>query len=449
MKPSDYVELLADQIVPLQQQETANAKKIDKILRGGDEPRTARESGREKLKLRELSHTSLLALIVEYSAQQIVAEGVSAGAEDMSRMWEPFVMNGLPSRQGALNTAMLSYGEAYGLVLPGERPDTGESQAYMRAFSPKKFGAIYGDIVDDDFPMYAYRVIPQKAGVQAWRIYDEVAEHYLSYENGKYTYIEARPHGMGVCPVVRFTGDADLEGNVQGEPGKYRRDAERHDKTVYDRLLIQNYNSWRTKYAVKLDPDTPQEDRERIKLQLAQDDMLYGEGETEFGTLDQTDLSPMAAAQEADRDLLAAVSQTPVWAFNGGSMVNLAAEALVEAKSGNRQKVWSIQRSMNRPYCTWLRLGALAEGRIEDSRRFDLDVTWADIGSQSLAAAADALGKLATQLGAPVEMLWEMIPGLSHRKVQAWREYAETHPVGDVAIAQALIRQGGPVGTDR
>lgn len=447
MRPGEYVDILADQIVPLSQREQERAKKIDTLLRGGVEPRGLRDIGKEKLKLRELSHTSLLSLIVEYSAQQIVVEGISDGSTDMHEMWRPFVKNGLPSRQGALNTAMLSYGEAYGLTLPGKNP-RGESRAYMRAFSPKNFGAIYGDIVDDDFPMYAYRRITQRDGVVQWRLYDEVAEHFISYENGKYTYLEARGHDLGVCPVVRFTGDADLEGNVQGEPVKYRRDAERHDKTVYDRLLIQNYNSWRTKYAKGLSEDTTPEERERIKMKLAQDDMLLGDGDTDFGTLEQTDLSPMAAAQESDRDLLAAVSQTPVWAFNGGSMVNLSADALVEAKSGNRQKVWSVQRSMQRPYCNWARLSSAAEGRFDDAENFDLSINWADIGSQSLAAAADALGKLAANLGVPVEMLWEMIPGVSHQKVKAWREWAAGHPVGDVALAQALMRQGDPVGAD-
>lgn len=436
------VEMLTEQIVPLQATETENAKKVDAMIRGPKDPlRRTQNRDAEKATLRELSHTSLLALIIEYSAQQIVAEGFATKGDDVSQFWLPFDRNGIPSKQGALWKAMLSYGVAYGMALPGRNDGLGENLAYMRGFSPKTFGALYGDPVDDEFPTWAWRLIPQTGGNQHWRLYDDTFEYFMSYEDGVYKLIEPREHGLGVCPVVKFTNDADLDGNAFGEPTRFKRDAARHDKTVYDRLSIQHYNSWRIRTAIKMDDDLSEEERARIKLKLAHDDILIGTGDTEFGTLDQTDLGPMTAAQEADRDLLAAVSQTPVWAFNGGSMVNLSADALVEAKSGNRQKVWNIQRGIGRPMCAWARLAALAEGRVEDSLRFDLTVNWADIGSQSLAAAADALGKLAVQLGVPTEMLWEMIPGVSDQTVQKWRQYADTHLSGDEKIAAALVRQ--------
>ena len=432
-------EMLAEQIVPLQQAEAERAKKVDTLVLGGPDPvRRTQSRDVEKATLLELSHTSLLSLIIQYSAQQIVAEGFAAGTEDMSRMWEPFDRNGVPSQQGALWRAMLTYGVAYGLALPGD------NGAYLRGFSPKRFGALYGDPVDDEFPMWAWRMIPQAGGKQHWRVYDDNHVYLLSYENGAYNFIEARKHGMGVVPVVKFTNDADLEGNAKGEPDKYRLDAARHDKTVNDRLLIQHYNSWRVKYAIKMSQTWPEQDREEFRLKLAHDDILIGDGDTEFGTLDQTDLGPMKAAQEADRDLLAAVSQTPVWAFNGGSMVNLSADALVEAKSGNRQKVWEIQRGIGRSMCKWARLAAQAEGRVEDAQRFDLSTQWADIGSQSLSAAADALGKLASGLNVPDEMLWEMIPGVTATQVANWREWARTHPEGDDLIASVLSRQISP-----
>lgn len=421
--------------MPLQQAENTRARNIDKLIKGSPDPRFVRHKEAEKKTLAELSHTSLLALIVEYTSQQIVAEGVSAGEGDVSGMWVPFDKNGLPSKQGALWRALLTYGAAYGLTLPGDRG------AYMRGFSPKNFGTIYQDPVDDDFPMWAWRVIPQPNGTQHWRLYDDRAEYFVSYEDGAYKFLEAREHGLGVTPVVRFTADADLDGNVVGQPLRFEMDAKRHDKTVNDRLQIQHYNSWRVKVAEGLDATATEEERKEFRLRLEHDDILLGTGDTQFKTLDETSMASMVAAQEADRDLLAAVSQTPVWAFNGGSMVNLSADALVEAKSGNRQKVWTIQREANRPMVAWLRLAALAEGRSEHAQRFDLQAEWADIGSQSMAAAADSLGKLAVSLGVPVEMLWEMIPGVSARQVSRWKDWRKDNPTGDYALADALLRQ--------
>lgn len=444
---TSVLEFLQERAVPQLMKEAERAKNIDDLLTTGVDQRVIRaRKDNEKQTLAELSHTSLLSLIVEYTAQQIVAEGVSATSGDAQHMWVPFDRNGLPSRQGALWTAMLKYGEAYGLALPGT--DATGPGAYMRAFSPKNFGAVYANPVDDPYPMWAWQVIPQPNGAQAWRLYDEENIYFLAYERGAYEFIETRAHGMGVVPVVRFTADADLEGNVVGQPMKYATDARRHDKTVNDRLQIQHYNSWRVKYAIKMSDSWSEEDRERFRLKLENDDILVGSGETEFGTLPETSMSSMVSAQEADRDLLAAVSQTPVWAFNGGSMVNLSADALVEAKSGNRQKLWMVQREVNRPFVSWLRLAANAEGRIEDAGRFDLATDWADIGSQSMAAAADSLGKMATMLGVPVQMLWEMIPGVSHRTVNRWREFAEENPAGDAALVAALTRQTVTSGAD-
>lgn len=445
VKSKDLEELVTEQLSPLHESEVEKAKKVDQLVRGGTTDRRPIKRNNvvsDKLKLEGLAHTSLLDLIVEYASQQIVAEGFTVPTGEAPQMWLPFERNGIPSRQGALWRATLAYGQAYGLALPGStNPLMQDSTAYMRAFSPKRFGAVYQDEIDDEFPMYAYRVIPQKGSKQLWRVYDDEFEHHISYEDGVFKHLESRAHNMGVCPVVRFTEGADLEGNVLGQPARYERDAARHDKTVHDRLQIQHYNSWRVKTATKLDSSLSEQERKEFKLKLEQDDILVADGEAEFGTLDQTDLSPMAKAQEMDRDTLAAVSQTPVWAFNGGSMVNLSADALVEAKSGNRQKVWTIHRAQGRPLCAWARLAARAEGREKDAHRFDLAVEWADIGSQSLSAAADALGKVAIQLGVPVEKLWELLPGVSRRTVQGWKEYAEAHPSGDYAIAQALTRQ--------
>lgn len=432
------VSTLQETIVPIQQADADRAKNIDALLTGRQPPRFVRGKDKEKRTLAELSHTSLLSLIVEYTSQQIVAEGVSASSGDVSAMWVPFDRNGLPSKQGALWRSLLTYGHAYGLALPGTRG------AYMRGFNPKQFGAIYQDPVDDDFPMWAWRVIPQANGTQHWRIYDDVSEYRLSYEDGQYHYIDQWEHGLGVTPVVRFTADADLDGNVVGQPLKFQTDAQRHDKTVNDRLQIQHYNSWRTKFAENLDETATEEEREQFRLRLEHDDILLGSGDTKFGTLDETSMASMVAAQEADRDLLAAVSQTPVWAFNGGSMVNLSADALVEAKSGNRQKVWMIHREVNRPMVAWLRLAALAAGDRRNAERFDLTIDWADVGSQSMAAAADSLGKLAVSLGVPVEMLWEMIPGVSARQVARWKEWRKDNPDGDLALAEALLRQSEP-----
>jgi hypothetical protein len=133
-----------------------------------------------------------------------------------------------------------------------------------------------------------------------------------------------------------------------------------------------------------------------------------------------------------------------VWALNGGQLVNLSADALTEARSMSRLKVQSKQRAMGRSAAQNLRLAAHIEGRADDAADFSLRMQWADIEARSMAQAADALGKIATQLGVPVQMLWELIPGVTKTKVEEWREYAADHPSDTARLADALERQSTP-----
>jgi len=134
------------------------------------------------------------------------------------------------------------------------------------------------------------------------------------------------------------------------------------------------------------------------------------------------------------------MSQTPVWALNGGQLVNLSADALAEARSTSRLKVQDKQRNMGRPLAQNFRLAAHIEGRAEDAADFSLKAQWADLESRSMSQGADALGKIATQLQVPVEKLWDMIPGVSKSTADEWREWRESHPTDAQALAGALDR---------
>ena len=57
-----------------------------------------------------------------------------------------------------------------------------------------------------------------------------------------------------------------------------------------------------------------------------------------------------------------------------------------------------------------------------------MEVRWRDTEVRPLSQAADALGKLAAQVGVPLEMLWGMIPN--------WTD-------SDVERAKNLVESGG------
>lgn len=381
----------------------------------------------EKNRLGKLSATPILELIVAEVAQQMIVGRIGVGDGDeaaASRLRRPWDANGMPSKQYALWHAGLAYGLAHVLVLPDRtmRPRGGQGGACLLPFSPRQLFVKWGDPLEDEYPMWAIRLVGKPGEWTGMRVYDEQAVHYLTRDTttGGLTYVEYREHGMGVCPVVTFSNDLDLEARSRGEVEKFRGVAGRLEKTTLDRLMAQHYNSWKVRYATGMEEPRDSQDAAEQRQKLAHNDILVGGTGVQFGTLPETSLDGLLKAAEADRDTLAAVSQTPVWALNGGQLVNLSAEALLEARSMQRQKVAQKQRSNGVGVARVLRLAAHAEGRDEDAARFDITVGWEDTESRALSATADGLFKLG-QLGIPPELLVEMIPGLSAERMEDWK----------------------------
>lgn len=395
----------------------------------------------EKALVARLSVTPILDLIVSSTAQQMVLEGVNvSGDEAGARMFTPWERNGLVSRQFSLWYSMLAYGEAYTLTLPGEIQGNDAAPAWIGAFSPKKMQVFFDDPVDSEFPVLALRHSRLSANEIRVRLYDQYYATDIVFDGRDAAVLRVQEHGMGVCPVVRFSNELDLDGVSVGEVEKYQLVAQRFYKSTQDRLLAQHYNSWKIRYATGLDFDSAN-DAEEYKTKLGHEDVLTGGEGVTFGTLAETQLDGLLRAAEADRDMLAAISQTPVWNLNGGNLVNLSAEALSEARSMQRLKVSQKQKANGVNVARTLRLAAFAEGRVADSQRYDIVPVWQDVETRVLSQAADGLQKLHT-MGVPTELLIELIPNLSKKRVEQWREHiisSQSDPLGE--LASALSRQ--------
>nr|DAY29516.1 MAG TPA: PORTAL PROTEIN [Caudoviricetes sp.] len=384
----------------------------------------------EKRRLRAISSTPIVRLLVEQTAQQMVADGVSSQkTADTRSMWEPWEKNGLPSAQTSLYAAALTYGEAYAVVLPGlDAP-----QASIRCYSPKMVTVHYEDMAGDEWPQWAAICLGDR-----YKIFTSDTAYDVTLDKGRIAAISATPHSVGVCPVIRYAPNADLEGVSVGEPIRWRIPAERFAKTVSDRLLAQHYNSWKVRTVTGLDrPETDSEALEQ-KAKLSNDTILTGGEGVQFGTLDETPLDGFLKAEAADLATIAALAQKPVWALSGSQLVNLSADAIAEARSSERQKIQALQRALGRSHCQLLRLAAHIEGRAADAADFSLRITWQDTEARSLSQSADALGKIASQLQVPAQKLWDMIPGVSKDTADQWREYAEAHPTSEAALTDYL-----------
>lgn len=437
MKRSDVLELANDILIPGWQQQRRTLDVIDKWHRW--EPDALKDkipnyATSEHRNLAKISETPFLSLVVTTVAQQLVAETFrSARGVEMDRVIAPWLRNRMHSRQRAVYRGALAYGYSYATAMPGD------SGAVIRGRSPRDLYAVYGDVVEDEYPMYYLLV---KGGHKY--VVDEEAVYILGDDNGRVEYIEDRRHNAGVAPAVRYSNQIDLEGRTPGEVEPYVQVAARIDKTTYDRMVNQHFNSWKVRTATGLDMPTDPADRERVKLLLRQGDILTGEEGVQFGTLDETSSDSLIKATDEDVKLLAVVTQTPVHALTG-DLVNLSADAIAESRAMADLKVNERKVGFGDSNEQLLRLAAHIEGRAEDAADFSLRTDWADLQSRSMSQAADALGKMATMLKIPVELLWDRIPTVTPEIAKAWREYKEAHPSAEEQLAAALNEQSNGV----
>ncbi|HET7386753.1 MAG TPA: phage portal protein [Nocardioidaceae bacterium] len=455
MSQSAVRELVHDQLFPAFDDQREKLERIDGWYRFDPEKlKLPRDATREHKWLEELSRTPWLNLVVTTVAQAMYVDGfVSPTSGDDVDVWRTWNANGFDARQVAIHRAALAYGQAYVLVTPGT--DASGPRSVMRGISPRRMYVQYADKAEDDWPMFGLRADAASRSKWMLRVYDDEAVYYLSCDasGDGLEFIEWREHAADVCPIVRYTNALDLDGRTHGEVEPLIPLAIRINKTAYDRLLTQHFNSWKirtiagidlSKGPVDSDGDgtiTDAERRqaaERAKMLLRQSDMLTAaDPNTKFGTLDETPLDGFVNAYGADVDTLAAVAQVPATSLNG-KVANLSADAITELHRGLTQKVYERQRYFGQSHAQALRLAARLEGQdVDPSAR----ITWQDTEVRSMSQAADALGKYAQMLEVPVEALWQRIPGVTKTDVDEWKAISRRGAAAGIASAAQQARQ--------
>lgn len=249
-----------------------------------------------------------------------------------------------------------------------------------------------------------------------------------------------------MTPVVKFAGEVDTEGSVEGEVERLIPIQAAIDQAKFDLQMTQTFSSFKIRYATGMASPETSEEAERVKLVLAQDRLLLSENpESKFGTLDGTDLLGYIESGKASKQELATIAQVSPKAIVG-AQANTAngAEAQAADEASTMRKLLDFETVFSPSIGQLNRLfGGLAgiEGAWAD---YSGQSTWRDSEIRSLAQIADAVAKLADdRLGIPREALWEMLPGVTPEKIRAWKSYQ-----GDAfaELLEGIGRGGGDAG---
>lgn len=404
-------------------------------------PRTSRE----KRALLKLAKTPWLGLVVESFVQSLLVDGfrTKGSTDNVPGPWETWNANGMHARQMAIHRAALRYGYAFGRALPGNAEE-GDSQAVLRGLSPTRCMAFYEDQVADDYPVYAIEWLQDGYTVRFYNdheYYDIPMPSRGTFpDEGKMTVTE---HNIGKVPIVRYLNTMDLDGKIKGEIEDLIPVAACLDKTKFDRLLVQHFNSFRVRWATGLDSAESSDDPKAFLAELSQSDTLAATGtEARFGTLDATPMGDFISAYERDlADLEDAAQLPPNWS---GGVSNVGPDALAQMRSNTRGKIIARQVSFGSAHNQLLRLAALIEGDTTTANDFHAAVTWVDADIRSLGAAVDAYGKAHALLAVPARALWRKIT--SEEEASQWEDYFDSDNPIDVETKYWGINQPVPDG---
>lgn len=381
------------------------------------------------------SQTNFLPLVLDvYSQSMKVDNYLSSATKETAAPWIWWQRNKMVARQTGLVRGVLEFGVSYTTVMPSINPmkDKGESEpgAYIRCLSPRQMTCLYGEPmewepgvtpIDDDWPITALEMRDK-----AIRLYDEEFVHFLGVKQvpesalgwtdplyggaGNFEYIEARPHDVGVCPVVRFRDRWLLNGEEQyGIIEPLIQIQSRVDETIYEQSAAQYFTAFTQRWVAGWRP----QDEQQAMTMAAGDVWYFSSGDVKVGTFQAGDSkSYIESKQSAVRDI-ASISQTPAQNLGVDALVNISEATLAGLEAGKDRKSAEIQTALGESFEQLLRTCAHIVGDKTASMDFGAEVKWRDATARSFAQQVDGLVKLTTGLGLPDELAWEMVPGAS------------------------------------
>lgn len=395
------------------------------------------------------SQTNFLPLVLDVFSQALKADDyLSSETKSTAGPWQWWQRNKLGAAQTGVHRSTLHYGASYCTVLPSLSPGDTTNGAFIRGVSPRKMTAMYGEPmewapsaggpVDDDWPIMALEVHGSMI-----RLYDEESVHFIGIKNfprsalgwadpvylksDNFEYIEARAHGVGVCPIVRFRDRILLDGEEQfGIIEPLLTIQSRIDETTFEMLTTQYWAAFKQRYVMGW---LPENEAQAFK-QTAADTMFFKEKDVNVGQFDASPLAPYIESKGSALRDLSAIGQVPAQNLGVDGISNISEATLAGLEAGKDRKADEIATSLGESWEQVLRTSAHITGDSLGAADFGAEVKWRDQTARTFAQVVDGLGKMATMLDIPSEALWEDVPGWTKEKVDRIKKIAAARDAG-------------------
>lgn len=419
------------------------------------------------------SETNYLPLMVRTYRQALRLESYHTTAPADQNPWRWWMQNRMHARQGGVNDSALKYGAAYGMALPGELEDGAGGfvpAPKVQLFTPRNMTTEYRDPEADMWPSLA--VWRDKYGHLV--VVDDEAEYWLGVDDvaggaapldrqidpGAVSFIEARPHGLGVTPVVRWRDGFFLDGEEQfGIVEPLIQVQSKITETNYQALVAQYFAAFKQRAVIGWVPESEAEELRTSAARVWYLDM--DPSEVKIEELSETDLTRyIESGKQARRDL-AAIGQIPAQTLGVDALSNISDATLSGLNRSKNERAGDIAVALGEGYGQFLRLMAHVAGDVEAATDWAGEPRWASREAQTWASQVDGLVKLVQSQIMSRDFAIGQVPDLTDQQVEEARSSArrermlaeaaafrEADRAAAEAARQEAVQPGPPRGAD-
>jgi hypothetical protein len=367
-------------------------------------------------------------------ARDCIAQGVIIDGYTDSAVWaRAWQDNGMDGRQHAITKEAIGLGKSFIMHLPADN-----GRVVMRGISALSTYAVYKDPWDE-YPVWALtRIGKRKANFwdSDWYFFDDEGAYRFTGDVTTPQDVEFTAHDLGETPVVMISNTLAMEGEPLSSVEPAITTYERIVDATFTLEMVQRYGAFPQKWMAG--GEIAKDENGNPLVRSSVDGLLHASGTSgesaRFGSFASASLSDVVTALDAHIKHLAAVCQVPPH-YLLGAVINMSAEGIAAAESGYFRNIGERQSSLGEGYELSLRTAAALLGETAAAEDTSSQVHFADVSTRSLAQISDAIVKLAA-VGAPLELLFAMIPGWSKTDVMDAAQQALAARPEPLAIEQ-------------
>lgn len=382
---------------------------------------------------------NVLGLVTDAAAERMHVEGFKVAGQINDDVWEIWQGNDFDSLSEQVFLEKMALSSAYVLVDPNVNTN---GYPTMTPEHPEQC------IVE-----YAPGSRLRAAGLKVWQdgLGDRPLIHAVVYLSDRVEWFSAptRTTGLAVRPAWEYqesrSGDNPL-GEVPLVPFENRPRMlkpprpewwpawpvqRRINKTLLDRVVMQEFGAFKQKWATGLEiPVDPETGQKVEPFSAALDRLFQNENpEGKFGQFEAEDIKQMLEAVDADIKHAGALVPTPP-DYLLGQMTNISAEGLKAAQSSLVSRVRRHMRHDEEPLEIVARLALKAAGKdVPDAG--SMTTVWRNPEYRTEGELVDALVKMKT-LNVPDEALWERW-GATPGEITRWAELRDAQRLDPLA----------------